>query len=313
MGGGGWSSETYTTFSNTIKSAPRASVFKSRGIKDDFDPKNIKRRQSLITDEHPNPTPIVVAFDVTGSMGHIPEAFVKELLGDLMNTLNESKAVSDPQVCICAVGDSYSDRAPLQISHFESDNRIVDHLSDIYIEGGGGGTMHESYELAWYWFAQPENLELDCIKQGRKGIFFTIGDEKPYANVLAEHVRKFTSMECKDNISFKSIVSKIEEQFDAFHIVIEQGANFRGDTASEWEKYIGERVIRVSDYKTVCDVIKGVCLMLGGGSIDDAVKAAKDKKGTETALSRLKDITTIATIGNGSGALAKAYGTTKML
>lgn len=301
MGGGSWSSSTYESFTRSVSSAPRAAVFKSRFMKDEFNPVNIKRRQSLITDEHPNPTPIVVAFDVTGSMGGIPEAFVKELLGDLMDTLNDSGVVTDPQVCICAVGDAYSDRAPLQISHFESDNRVSKHLSDIWLEGCGGGTRHESYELAWYWFAQPENVELQCLTQGRKGIFFTIGDEMPYAQVPASIVRKFTMMSPEGDTSFDAVVSKISDQFEAFHIMITEGSNFSSKTEEVWRAHIGERAIKVNDYTTICDVIKGICLMVSGASLDDAVSVAKNKKGTEMALAPLEQSGTVMVRASGSG------------
>lgn len=312
MGGGSWSSETYSSFTSSVKSAPRASVFKSRSIKDEFDPRNIERRQSLITDEHPNPTPIVVAFDVTGSMGGIPDKFVRELLGDLMDTLNDSGVVTDPQVCVCAVGDAYSDRGPLQISHFESDNRVSDHLADLWLEGGGGGTRHESYELAWYWFAQPDNLELECLTQGRKGIFFTIGDEMPYRQIPASVVNKFTACDAEGDVSFDSVISKIDDQFEAFHIMISQGSNYTEKTAEVWKALIGERAIKVDDYTTICDVIKGICLMVNGASLDDAVSVAKNKRSTETALAPLEESGTVIVRASGTGTAGALTKRTKM-
>jgi len=304
MGGGSWSGATYDSFSSSISSAPRATVFKSRSCKDEFDPKNIERRQSLITDEHPNPTPIVVAFDVTGSMHGIPDKFVRELLGDLMDTLNDSGVVTDPRVCVCAVGDAYSDRSPLQITHFESDNRVSDHLSDLWLEGGGGGGGRESYELTWYWFAQAENLELDCLTQGRKGIFFTIGDEMPYQQIPASIVRKHTGCNPQSDTSFSSVVEQIGDQFEAFHIMISQGGNFSTKTAEVWRALIGERAVMVDDYTTICDVIKGICLMVNGASLDDAVSVATNKESTETALAPLENSGAVLVRASGTGTAA---------
>ncbi len=305
MGGGNWSSSTFSSFSNGISSAPRSSVFKSRKINDDFDPRNIIKRESLSTVEHPHPTSIVVAFDVTGSMGGIPEAFIRTHLGDLMDTLVESEVVTDPQVCICAVGDAYSDSAPIQITHFESDNRVSRHLQDIYIEGGGGGTGSESYELAWYWFSEDSNVILDSIKEGRKGIFFTIGDEKPYPKLSRSVIERFTGRVDKSSesdVSFDSIISNISDKFEAFHIIIEQGSNFTEDVASVWKSYIGERAIRVKDYTQICDVIKGLCLMVSGASLEKAIETSKNKDAAETALAPLQD----------SGLLTRAVGTGTM-
>lgn len=301
MGGGSWSSLTYNAFSKSVSTAPRAAVFKSRVMKDDYNPKNITKRESLITTEHPNPTPIVVAFDVTGSMGGIPEAFVKTLLGDLMDTLTDSGAVTDPQVCICAVGDAFSDAAPLQISHFESDNRVSAHLADIYLEGGGGGGGHESYELAWYWFAQDSNLNLECLNQGRKGIFFTIGDEMPYSRLPKNVIERFTACAAEGDVSFDSVVSKINDKFEAFHILIEQGSNFSEKVAEVWEAHIGERAIRVKDYTQICDTIKGLCLMVSGASLEDAISVAKDKDAAMNALSPLQNSGLLAGKATGTG------------
>lgn len=316
MGGGSWSGDTYESFTSSVKSAPRASVFKSRSCKEEFDPKNIVQRQSLITDEHPNPTPIVVAFDVTGSMHGIPDKFVRELLGDLMDTLNDSGVVTDPQVCVCAVGDAYSDRSPLQISHFESDNRVSDHLSDLYLEGGGGGGGRETYELAWHWFAQEENTDLQCLTQGRKGIFFTIGDEMPYQNIPASIVKKVTGKAPQGDTSFNAVVSQIDERFEAFHIMISQGGNFSTKTQEVWRAAIGERAIFVDDYTTICDVIKGICLMVNGASLEDAVSVATNKKSTETALAPLENSGTVLVRASGTGtatALAKGSKSSRRL
>lgn len=58
--------------------------------------------------------------------------------------------VADPQVMFMAVGDATSDRAALQVGQFESTAELMDQwLTWCFLEGGGGGTGHESYELAF--------------------------------------------------------------------------------------------------------------------------------------------------------------------
>lgn len=305
MGGGSWSSATYTHFTSKIKSAPRAAVFKNKSLDKDLDPKNIDFRESRDSEEHPNSTPIVVMFDVTGSMGDIPHKFAEELLGDLMDTLIDAD-VPDPQILVGAVGDAYSDRAPLQISQWESDNRVSEWLTKIFIEGNGGGTRHESYELAWYWFSNPNNVSMDCWeKRGQKGIFFTIGDEMPYRSIRKNHVLSLTSNGIEADESFDSVIRRMNERWEAFHIMITQGYNFGKDTRDTWRALIGERAIEVNDYNTICDVIKGTTLMVCGSSLDEAISYAKNKKGAESALVPLSESGVISAPVSGKGVIAK--------
>ena len=57
------------------------------------------------------------------------------------------------------------------------------------LEGGGGGQMRESYELAMYFMAR--HTSLDCHeKRGKRGYLFIIGDEMPYPNVNPQQVSR---------------------------------------------------------------------------------------------------------------------------
>lgn len=147
-----------------------------------------KVRESRESDAHPDATAIAVIFDVTGSMGSVPRV-LQSKLGGLMHLLLEKHYVSDPQLLFGAVGDAHCDRVPLQIGQFESGLEMDDDLGKIYLEGGGGGQVHESYELALYFMAT--HTAIDCFdRRGRKGYLFTIGDEKPYSKLRRDHVRQ---------------------------------------------------------------------------------------------------------------------------
>lgn len=147
-----------------------------------------KVRESRASDAHPDATAIAVIFDVTGSMGRVPRV-LQSKLGGLMHLLLEKHYVSDPQLFFGAVGDAHCDRVPLQIGQFESGLEMDDDLGKIYLEGGGGGQVHESYELALYFMAT--HTAIDCFdRRGRKGYLFTIGGEKPYSKLRRDHVRQ---------------------------------------------------------------------------------------------------------------------------
>ena len=143
-------------------------------------------RESRDSAQHPASLAIGVVFDVTGSMGLVPRV-LQTKLGKLMRLLVDKGYVAHPQVLFGAVGDATCDVVPLQMGQFESGLEMDDDLGKIYLEGGGGGQVYETYELAAYFFAC--HTAIDCFeKRAKKGYFFTIGDEKPYPTVRREHV-----------------------------------------------------------------------------------------------------------------------------
>ena len=98
-------------------------------------------------------------FDVTGSMRKVPRV-LQTKLPQLLGLLQRQGYASDPQIMFGAIGDATCDRVPLQVGQFESDNRMDDDLGRIVLEGGGGGQMTESYELAMYFMAR--HTATDC-------------------------------------------------------------------------------------------------------------------------------------------------------
>ena len=60
-------------------------------------------------------------------------------------------------------------------------------LGKLFLEGGGGGQLTESYELAMYFMAR--HTSIDCHeKRGKRGYLFIIGDEMPYPKVKRREV-----------------------------------------------------------------------------------------------------------------------------
>src|SRR3546814_2864338 len=61
-------------------------------------------RESFDSDAHPESVPVAVLFDVTGSMQHNPQLFVKKL-GTLMTMLVKKGILAHPHVLFGAYGD----------------------------------------------------------------------------------------------------------------------------------------------------------------------------------------------------------------
>lgn len=188
-------------------------------------------RESLDFDEHPNTTPIVVVFDVTGSMSSVPRVIVQQL-PKLIQTLLDA-GVPDPQVLIGAIGDGYSDTMPIQVGQFESDNRIDEQIDKIVLEGGGGGGNHESYELMAYFLANYTHLD-SLELRGKKGFCFFIGDERVYTTVEGSQVKKHLGIGLPDQkegvLDTVDVFADLKEKFQTYLLMSEHGGYTRADT-----------------------------------------------------------------------------------
>lgn len=206
-------------------------------------------RESRDSDEHPNAVPIAVIFDVTGSMHHLP-GVIQGALPELFGMLQLKGYVEHPQILFGAVGDAFSDRVPLQVGQFESDNRMDEQLGNIFLEGNGGGQGSESYDLALYFMARHTATD-QWDKRGKKGYLVMIGDEFPYPQVTAAHVRKLIGDDLDENISIEKIVEEVLAKWDVTFIVPE-GRN----VDNRWRELFGaEGVYVLDEMKEITSVI----------------------------------------------------------
>ena len=77
---------------------------------------------------------------------------------------------------VAAVGDAYTDQAPLQCTQFEADISLASQIRSLWLEGNGGGNNGESYSAAHLLAALKTSTD-SFERHGRKGYLFTIGDE----------------------------------------------------------------------------------------------------------------------------------------
>ncbi|MDX2027789.1 MAG: hypothetical protein SFW62_04055 [Alphaproteobacteria bacterium] len=283
MGGSRFSDSDWGSYSSTAKTRTihqtfaRGSMKSTNDPRTSFDPTTIAVRESRDSKENPNSTPIILAFDVTGSMGEIPYYFVKEALGKLMKEIYDRKPVSDPHIMCMAVGDARTDHAPLQVTQFEADIRIAKQLEDLYLEGNGGGNHGESYNLPWY-FAATKTSTDSFEKRGKKGLLFTIGDEPPVMHLTKGQIREFVGGEASRDLTSEEILTMVRKQYDVFHIIVEQGAGLReyGEQAvvGGWSKLLGEgHVLRLSDYTKLSEVTISAIQVNAGADKDAVVKS----------------------------------------
>jgi len=249
-------------------------------------------RESIDSDVHPTSVAVAVLFDVTGSMTSVPKAFVKKL-GDLMQQITTT-ALPHPHVLFGAVGDAYTDTTPLQVGQFEGGNAMDESLSQLYLEGKGGGNRHESYELAMYFMARKSIM--DCLnKRKKKGYLFLLGDETPYGKVDARVVKEVIGDDIPADISLASILKELQEKFEVFWIT-PAGTQYweDKDIVSRNADLFGSRYLRLDIPENVSEVITATIAICEGKTLTEAV-AHLEKSQQECVIRTLENYYTSRT------------------
>ncbi len=303
MGGGTFDSSTYKGYTKTISSATVDEIFKKRSMASALDPRGLKVREARDSIEHPLSTPVIVAPDVTGSMNPVIESLIKEALGVFFEGMFDRKPVTDPQLLFAAVGDVKFDSCPLQVSQFESDNRITDQLTDIFIEGGGGWNNSESYNLPWYFAALHTSTD-SFEKRGKRGYLFTLGDEMPPPDLTAYEIERVFGEKVQP-VTNEQLLEMAGRMFHVFHVIIEQGTHCRGghveDVKQAWTKVLGQNVISLSDYTKLGEVLISTIQVIEGEEAERVAASWSDSTAlvVRHAIGHLKS--QVAVVGDNTG------------
>lgn len=261
MGCGSFSASSYKSYAeSTGRSYDSATgrtsgqSFRQKRFHDSLNPRNFQIRECVNSEEHPNTIPVILALDVTGSMGESCKE-VADALGVIITNLY--KKFKDIEFCVMGIGDLAYDQAPIQMSQFESDVRIAESLDKIWLEGGGGGNAFESYTAAWYMGLY--RTKLDCHEQGRKGIIITMGDEplNPYLPVgeLNYAVNATTNKELTET---RRLYKDASEKFDIFHIAVDDKNCYKAyhrEIQSSFGELLGSH-LKVSNIQNLAQTIE---------------------------------------------------------
>jgi hypothetical protein len=276
MGNGAWSDNTYRaastfrrargiddfTYTATLFGLPQAQWAADPAL----DPFGVGRRESRDSTEHPDSTPIAVLFDVTGSMGAVPR-IMQATLGRLHGLLQRKGYLRDPQIMFGGIGDADTDRVPLQIGQFESDNRMDDQLRTIFLEGNGGGQKSESYELATYFIAR-HTVSDAWAKRGRKGYLFIVGDELNKPVLTADKLRQVLGEPARAHIDVAELYREVQQRWETYFILPNQSHYYTDRQVREhWRALLGERLLLLDDPAAVCELI-ALTIGLNEGTVD---------------------------------------------
>ena len=272
MGHGSYSSSARLTRAAAMGYSTKSAreIFTQRSINNAMNPYGIRMRESRDSEEHPDSISIIIALDVTGSMGSVPHYLVKEGLPHIVDSIIKG-GVPHPQILFLAIGDHECDQAPLQVGQFESSDMLLDKwLTDVFLEGGGGANDGESYLLAWYFAAF--HTSIDCFeKRKRKGFLFTIGDEPVLREVQAVALKVIMGDGQYEDYTADRLFNKAREIYNVYHIHIkETQSGSRQQVIDGWKQLLHDNLIVANRHEEVSTIISSRVIqdLAGKTSVD---------------------------------------------
>ncbi|MDQ7821292.1 MAG: hypothetical protein RDV48_00720 [Candidatus Eremiobacteraeota bacterium] len=298
MGGSCYDRDVFSTTSNRAFSDISDRAFSTSNADESFLPKKKGERKCRDIDCF-HRSPIACILDVTGSMGNWSKT-IYDKLPLFFGEIEKQGYLPDPAISFAAVGDVYSDRAPLQICNFSQSKELDDFLSRIWLEGGGGGQYFESYELMAYFY-----LHHCILKKPEQSFMFICGDEGFYKEIdpkmvkehFGDHIEKCDS---------RKVIESLRKKFNVFLIHKPYGAG-GSDTENkilrQWQEVLGERVLMLSDPKAIIDVMLGAVALTSKSRDLDSYLVDMKKRGQTSK--RLNDVEKILENYSSSLALTK--------
>lgn len=255
-----------------------SSIFTSKKAKDAYLPKFIDVRESRDSEDSPNSTPIILGFDVTGSMGYLAEEIAKNALNETITNIYAKNPVTNPHV-MCAAFVEPEDRDGLQVTQFEADIRVVEQLLDLRVGFGGNWFSYDS--LLWYFAAKHTAID-SYEKRGKKGILIGIGDEiadYEYGHRITKNdIKTMFRDDVDHDITLEEAYKMVAEKYEIIHIIT--GAN-QQNAWRTWTElpYMKGRVaiLDPEDINCLSEVITSILQLINKGNREDIIKQWDEK------------------------------------
>jgi hypothetical protein len=271
MGGGSYDRDVYTGSSSGgwdySSDAPDSSRFDARIST--ADPAVLKTTRRLKCDKE---NPIVVAMDVTGSMG-IASKVIYDKMPMFFGQIKIQDYLPEPSISFAAVGDTKCDSDPIQICDFAEGIDLDAWLEKLYLEGGGGGQYHESYEMFAYYYGE----KVDLTHPNKKPFMFFIGDEGFYPTISGVDIKRWFNI-TSENLDSAGVFEDLMNTYNVF--LVHKPYSYSTTDAKivrQWTDAIGqENVLLLEDPKSVVDVMLGaIALVSGSRDLDTYVADLK--------------------------------------
>ena len=262
-------------------------IFRGNDLSEKYDPRFIEMRESCDSNDSPLSTPIILGFDVTGSMGYLAAEIAKNSLNRTITEIYDKKPVTDPHVMCAAFTGARCDGA-LQVTQFEADIRVVEQLLELKV---GFGVNHYSYDsLVWYFAGK--HTRIDCYeKRRKKGFIFCIGDEicdgANDNHISSSEIFRIYKDDSKKDYTLAELYEMAAGKYEIFHIVT-------GDTRAikSWNKFMRGRVAYLNEKKIdkLSEVITAIMQVKNGMSKKEVISQwdGEAKEAVEEALKTIK-------------------------
>ncbi len=253
-------------------------IFKEDKMRDEFNPSKIKLpREALDSSMSPHSRAMIFANDVTGSMGRYLLSLIQIQFPALFKRILSSYSFN-PHIMFMGIGDvAAGDEAPLQVTQFESDLRMLEQLEKIWLEKRGGGNSFESYILAWYFAAKY--CKIDCFdKRGEKGFLFTFGDEEPTPSLTPSQLKTvFGERSDLDTrtVSATDCLELASKKFYPYHIIL-RGSNYHYCDMNRWYELLDGHACDLEDFNCLPDLVCSILDMYEGNSKTEVIRKIKD-------------------------------------
>lgn len=253
MGGNFYERDIVTTTSSTGASqASRAALNQSK-IHSSC---NVSGKTLVSSSEQP----IIICFDVTGSMGDWPRVIYDKLpmfYGQIMS----NAYLSDPSIAFMAVGDGRYGQH-LQCSNFAQGIDIDTELKKMFLAGHGQGSP-ENYEFAAYMLAKQSDF-----KNSGKPFFFLIGDAKYFDVMNASTANAVFGTSEDSDIASRSLWAEVMDKTNMFYFhkaYRQKGGHADTESLNQWTAAIGaDRILQLENAKAVVDAMLGVVSISSG-------------------------------------------------
>lgn len=246
--------------------------------------------RSLKTDSE---SPLVIACDVTGSMGEWPATIFSKL--PYLDLEGKEYLGKGMEISFAAIGDAYCDKYPLQARPFDKSKNLEKRLKELVIEGGGGGQTCESYDITALHYARNVSMP-NAINP----LFIFIGDEGLYEFVDKFQAKEFANVAIEGKLSTKALMQELRSRYSVYLVRKPYGdISSDGEDSTnkrihkQWAEYLGaDHIAILPEAGRVVDVIFGI-LAKETDRVSYFEKELKDRQKPDQVRTVLKSLHSI--------------------
>jgi len=276
------SGRTYSSTPSSKKSVRSTRTYRAQSSSYDNSPAG----KDFSTDSG---TPIVIAMDLTGSMGAYRDTFFKKL--PLLWKPDEgiTKYFADAEISFAAIGDALGDTRPIQVCEFDKGANLDDKIASMQKQGGCGNGM-ESYDLTAYFYMNHCQMP-----KAKNPMFFWAIDERFYKDVDPNYVQTYLKEQMAEPTNTMGLMKNLAGKFDTYVLRKSTESGYGSDhnrnAHKEWQKAFGEEnVMYLEEPDRIVDCILGLVAAKAGqfDTYTNLLTARQTKKQVGQVMSSIR-------------------------